>query len=143
MTKDAFENRVLKFAIAALLIGVQAFLMGSALVSPPKDQRQFRFTLAGTPLTTADVDLNILQFNKGPSCGLVLKNDNAAGGGDLLFCVTNGVATAAAGADGATGSTTSAVAPGEAVPIDGTYTHVAVRSSSGNTAARIIVLFDK
>lgn len=131
-----------KAKLAGALAMAMFFLMGSALTQPPVDAKGFRFTLAGTPLTVADVDINLLQFGKGPTCAVTLINDNAGGGNELLFAVSNNVATAAAGADGATGSATIVVRPGETMNMDGRFTHIVVRSSAGNTACRIIPNFD-
>lgn len=145
MDRDkSFERKVLKFGMLASLLVAMVVLMGSALAQPPVDLKGFRFTAAGTPLTTADVDLNFLQFGKGPCCAFTIVNDNAGGGADVLFAVGNGITTAAAGADGSTGSASIPVKAGESAQFDGRFTHCVVRASTGTTTAcRIIPSFDK
>lgn len=137
--KSKLERRA---PIAVLLAGLMFFLMGSALTQPPIDSRGIRFTLAGTPLTTADTDINFLTLNKGPCCAITVCNDNAGGGSDVYFSVVNGVTSAAAGTDG-TISTTIPVIAGEKVSLDGRFTHCVLRSSGGNSAARVIPSFDR
>lgn len=121
---------------------IAKYIMGSALAQPPVDLRSIRFTVAGTPLTAADTDINLLTLNKGPCVGFTVVNDNAGGGADILVCVSNGVTTAAAASDGVI-STSIPVKAAESQQFDGRYTHIVVRSGSGNSAARIIPLFDR
>lgn len=134
-----FERRAM--LVFALLL-IAKYIMGSALANPPVDLRCIRFTVAGTPLTAADTDISFLPLNKGPTCGITVVNDNAGGGADILVCVTNNVVTAAAGADGVI-STSVPVRAAESQNFDGRYTHITVRSGSGNSAARIIPMFDR
>lgn len=136
------EKKVKRFGLAVVALIAIVILQGSALTQPPVDLRCVRFTAAGTPLTTADTDINFLSLNKGPCCSFTVVNDNAGGGADILVCVSNGVTTAAAGADGAI-TTSIPVKAAESQNFDGRFTHATLRSGSGNSAARILISFDR
>lgn len=139
----------------------------SAVGAPPTVVYGWSFTTGGTPIAAAadtiinfaaqqpsQVQVNLLQssgataqpqtsINLGPTKSVLLINDNASGGANIYVNLNSisGHATGGKPADGANGSATIILFPGDKINIDGQYTGVGLQSSTGNSAGRVIASF--
>lgn len=126
--------------VLCFLISAAALLMGSAVTQPPVDARGFEFSAATTLVPNgADVLVNLAGVGTPGPCGsLLVINDNAGAGSDLLVALS-AVTAPAAGSTAA--STTFRVKPGNMFNLDGRWVRAALRGDTGTVAARLIATY--
>lgn len=126
-------------AVLCMMIAGTLLLMGSALTQPPLKARGFEFS-AATALIANGVDtlVDLQATNVGPTASILVINDNAGGGTDLLMSMNTSTAPAPTAT---TISTTFRIKPGNQFNIDGRWTGCAMRGDGGTVAARIVATY--
>jgi hypothetical protein len=163
------RTQLLMCLLVALLLftGGDRELKASALANPPTIVYGWSFTVAGTPIAagadsiidftaarTSQVQVNGNQssgtsaqpqtsIQPGPTKSVLLINDNASGGANIVAQLNSisGHATGGVPSDGVAGSTVIILFPGDKINIDGQFTGVGLQSSTGNSAGRVIASY--
>lgn len=150
-----------------VLIATAAAVTADGVANPPTIVYGWSFTTGGTPIASgADTTIDFtaprpsqVQVNPnqssgtsaqpqvniqlGPTSSVLLLNDNATGGANI-YANLNSISAHATGgtpADGTAGSATIILFPGDRINVDGKYTGVGLRSSTGNSAARVFASY--
>lgn len=137
-TMDRWMRTLGSAMVICLLIAGSLLLMGSAVQQPPFAARGFEFSAATTLIANGTDTVVEFSSGTGPTASLLVINDNAGGGTDLLMSLS--AVTAAAPASTAA-NTTFRVKPGNQINFDGRWVRAALRGDGGTVAARMIASY--
>lgn len=136
---DRTARTVLTAALCAFLIGVTAFLMGSAVAQPPTQLRGFEFSAATTVVPNGtDVTADLRSPGLAGTASLLLISDEAGGGTDIIVSLS-GVNAAAPASTAA--STSFRLKPGNMINIDGRWTQAILRGATATGSCRLIASY--
>lgn len=125
--------------VLCVMVGGSLLLCGSALSRPPSAARGYEFSANTTVVPNgSDVTADFRTPQLGPTQSLLVINDNAGGGSDLLVSLSG----ATAAAPGSTAASTSfRVKPGNQFNIDGTWVQCVLRGDTATCSARLVVTY--
>lgn len=124
--------------LVGYLIAVTLLVMGSAVEKAPVKARMFEFSAATTVVPNGS-DLTVsLEAGGGPTASVLVANDNAGGGSDLLVSFES---TSAAAPGTTAASTTLRLKAGNMINFDGRWYRATLRGDGGTVSARVIATY--